>query len=311
MKAVQINKYGGSEVLEVVETSNPIPAKSQVLVEVYAASINPFDRTIRIGKLKDKVPLKFPVIIGGDFAGVVTEVGEGVSDYKKGNEIYGSALVLNGGSGAFAEQAAVNVAKSALKPREVNFEEAASLPLVGSSAVQALEEHIKLAPGQKILIHGGAGGIGSIAIQLAKALGASVATTVSTGDIQFVKGLGADEVVDYKTQKFEEILKDYDAVFNTVKGDIADRSFQVLKKGGIIVSMVGAPNAELAKKHEVTAIGQGTHTNAPHLKRLAELVDSGKIKPQVDKVFSLDQVKEAFDYQEKSSPNGKVVLSLR
>ena len=311
MKAVQINKYGGSAVLEVVDIPTPTPGKGQVLVEVHAASINPFDSNLRAGYMKDMIPLELPKTWGGDFAGIVTGIGEGITDIKEGDEIYGSALVLNGGSGAFAQAAVANVANASVKPKSINFEEAASLPLVGSSAVQALEEHIKLQSGQKILIHGGAGGIGSIAIQIAKAAGAHVATTVSSDDMQFVKDLGADEVIDYKTQKFEEILKEYDAVFNTVRGDTADKSFQVLKKGGIIVSMVGAPSPELAKKHEVTAIGQGTETNAKHLTRLAELVDSDKVKPQVDKVFPLDQVKEAFDHLEKASPRGKVVLKIK
>jgi NADPH:quinone reductase and related Zn-dependent oxidoreductases len=216
--------------LETADIPNPIPAKGQVVVEVYAASINPFDQTIREGYLKDKISLQFPVTLGGDLAGVVTEVGEGVIDLRKGDEIYGSAIVLNKGSGAFAEYASVNIANSGLKPKRITFEEAAALPLVGSSAVQALEEHIKLQSAQKILIHGGAGGIGSIAIQLAKALGAYVATTVGTDDIQFVKDLGADEVIDYKTQKFEEILKEFDAVFDMVGRETTDKSFTSTKK---------------------------------------------------------------------------------
>lgn len=311
MKAVQINKYGGSEVLEIKDVQTPKPSKGQILVEVHAASINPFDWKLRAGYMKEMIPLTFPVTMGGDFAGVVTELGESVSKFKIGDEVYGSALILNGSSGGFAEVAAVNAANIANKPKSLNSEEAAALPVVGASAVQGFEENIKLQKTQKILIHGGAGGIGSIAIQLAKYLGAYVATTVSTDDIQFVKDLGADEVIDYKNQKFEELLKDYDAVFDTVGGETADKSFKVLKKGGVIVSMLGQPNPDLAKQHGVAAIGQGTETNAKHLTRLAELVDSGKIKAQVDKTFPLDHVKEAFDYQEKSSPRGKVVLKIR
>ena len=309
MKAVQIKGYGGTEVVEINSNApEPSPAEGQVLVEVHAASINPFDYKIRSGMLKDNIPLQFPYIPGGDFSGIVTKFGGGASEFKIGDEVFGSALVLNGSSGAFAEVAAANVKNIALKPKKIDFNEAASLPLVGSSAIQALEEHIKLQNGQKILIHGGAGGIGSIAIQLARHLGTYIATTVSTDDKEFVKSLGADQIIDYKTEKFEELLSDFDAVFDTVGGKTTDNSFKVLKKGGILVSMRGQPNEELAKQYGVTAIGQGTDINREHLTRLAELVDQGVIKPQVDKVFPLEQVKEAFDHLEKGSPQGKVVL---
>lgn len=311
MKAVQYSRYGGSEVLEVNDIQPPLPAKVQVLVEVYAASINPFDSKLRAGYMRDMIPLTFPVTAGGDFAGVVTKVGEGVTEFKMGDKVYGSSLILNGGSGSYAEFTAANVANIAQKPKSTNFEEAAALPLVGSSAVQAIEEHIKLMSGQKILIHGGAGGIGHIAIQLAKATGAYITTTVSQEDIEFVKQLGTDEAIDYKSQKFEELLKDYDAVFDTVGGNTTNRSFKVLKKGGVIVSMLGQPDPDLAKQQGVTAIGQGTQTNSKHLRRLAELVDSGKIKVEVNKVFPLDQVKEAFDYHQKNNPRGKVVLQVK
>ena len=164
---------------------------------------------------------------------------------------------------------------------------------------------------QKILIHGGAGGIGHVAIQLAKALGAYVITTVSEGDREFVKGLGADEVVDYKAQKFEEIVKDCSGVFDIVGGEVTNKSFQVLKKGGVLVTIAGMPDMDLAKAHGAIAIRQGTDVNAKHLSRLAELVGSGKIKVHVDRIFPLEQIKEAFDYQEKQSPRGKVVLRVR
>ncbi len=322
MKAVQINQYGGNEVLEINRNvPKPTPSKDQVLVEVYAASINPVDWKIREGYLKGMAPLEFPATLGGDFAGRVIELGEGVSGLKVGDEVYGSAIVLNGGSGAFAEFLVVNTSNMAHKPHYINFEEASALPLVGSSAIQALEDHIKLQNGphnafasrgkQKILIHGGAGGIGHIAIQLAKAKGAYVATTASSDDKSFVKKLGADEVIDYKTQKFEEVLKDFGAVFDTVGGETTSNSFLVLKRGGTIVSMVGQPDKELAQKYGINAIGQFTQVNRKYLTRLAELVDNGKIKVHVDKVFSLDEVKEAFRYQKEVRPRGKVVLHIK
>jgi NADPH:quinone reductase-like Zn-dependent oxidoreductase len=257
-----------------------------------------------------KDSLKLPFIPGGDFAGVVKKLGEGTSNFKEGDEVYGQAIVLNGGSGAFAEMAAINTANSALKPKSISLEEAGALPLVGSSAIQALEDHIKLQPKQKILIHGGAGGIGHIAIQLAKALGAYVATTVSTDDVEFVKSLGADEVVDYKTQQFDQILKDFDAVFDNVGGETTNKSFEVLKKGGVIVSMLGQPDPQLAMQHSVTAIGQATQITTDRLNRLTALVDSGKIKVHVAQVFPLERVQEAFKLQE-THPRGKVVLKMR
>lgn len=312
MKAAQYNKYGGPEVIEINENApKPTVASGQVLVEVHAASLNPFDYKLRTGYMQKMIPLKFPFTIGGDFSGVVVELGPNVSGFKIGDEVYGQALVLNGGSGAIAEFAASNVANAAHKPKSVDHIKAASLPLVGASAIQALEEHIKLKSGQKILIHGGAGGIGSIAIQVAKALGAYVAATVGTENVEFAKGLGADKVLDYKTEKFEEMLHDFDAVFDTVGGETAERSFRVLRKGGVIVSMLGAPNPDLAKKYGITAIGQNTVTNSQRLVRIAEFVEKGAVKPQVDKVFSLDQTKEAFEYLETAHPRGKVVVKVK
>lgn len=230
----------------------PSPSKNQVLVEVYAASLNPVDWKIWAGYFKE-MPVKFPMTLGGDFAGRVVKAGEGVNEFKVGDEIFGSAIILNGGSGAFAEMAAANTANITQKPRNIDFTKACALPLVGCSAVQALEEHIKLQSRQKILIHGGAGGIGHIAIQLAKALGAYVATTVSEDDMDFVKRIGTDQVIGYQNQAFEEILKDFDAVFDTVGGEVTDKSFKVVKRGGRLVSMLGQPNEELAQKFGVTA----------------------------------------------------------
>lgn len=311
MKAVQINKYGGPQVIEINENApKPSLAKNQILVEVQAASINPIDWKVRAGYLKEMMPLSFPITLGGDFAGIVSKIGEGVSGFKLGDEVYGQASLLNGGSGSFAEFVAANTINTALKPKKADFVEASALPLAGSSALQALEEHIKLKKGQKILIHGGAGGIGHIAIQLAKALGAFTVAAVYTDDKEFVKGLGADEVIDYKTQKFEQILKDYDAVFDTVGGETTIKSFDVIKKGGVFVSMLGQPDLKLAGKYGISAIGQGTKTDRAHLTRLGVLVDSGKIKVHVDKVFSLKQVKEAFEYKEKIHSKGKVVIKI-
>lgn len=312
MKSVQYSSYGEATVLELNDNS-PTPAlkSGQVLVENYAASVNAIDWKVRAGYMKDMMPVQFPVTIGGDFAGKITRVGEAVTDLKVGDEVFGQAIILNGGSGSMAEFVAANVANTALKPVSTSFEESSALPLAGVSALQALEDHIKLQSGQKILIHGGAGGLGHLAIQIAKALGAYVVTTVNSKHTEFVKSLGADEVIDYKMQKFEEILKDFDAVFDTVGGETTDKSFKILKKGGVIVSMVGQPSSDLATQHGVTAIGQMTQTTTAHLQRLSELVDAGKVKVHVDKIYSLAEVQDAFTFQEKQHPQGKVVVRIK
>lgn len=302
MKAVQINQYGEFDVIQVNDVPKPAVKENLTLVEVYSASINPFDYIVMRGFMKDYIKTGFPFTIGGDFSGKRTDTGE---------EVFGTAMILSGGSGAFAEYATVNPERMARKPKNIDFIQAASLPLVGSSTVQALEDEIKLRKGQKVLIHGGAGGIGSVAIQLAKHLGARVSTTVAQKDIDFVMNLGADDVIDYKNEKFEEKLKDLDAVFDTIGGETMERSFKVLKKGGVIASMKGQPSEDLAKQYEVKGISINTKTNTSHLNRVKELVEEEIIKPQVDKVFSLSETKEAFIYKQNNHPRGKVILKIR
>lgn len=310
MKAVQLPTYGESDVLQINNVPDPSLKPGQILVKNSAASVNPFDIKIASGMYKDTIPLQLPVIPGGDYAGTIMQIGEGVTEFQMGDEVYGSANILSGGSGAFAEIVVANTKNTAKKPANASFEEAAALVLTGVSAVQALEEHIQLKSGQKILIHGGAGGVGSAAIQIAKALGAHVATTVSIDDVEFVTQLGADEVIDYKTEKFEEKLSDFDAVYDTVGGETAERSFQVLKPSGIIVSMVGQPNPELGKSKGITAIGQSTHTTTARLNRLSELITSGKVQAKIDKTFSLEQIQEAYTIVAKVHPRGKIVLKI-
>jgi alcohol dehydrogenase len=220
MKSAQITRYGNTnEVLEIRQTSTPNLSAGKVLVEVKAAGINPIDWKIREGYMQQMIHLQFPSTLGLDFFGIVKQVGEDVSsDFNQGDGVYGQAGVPMGGSGSFSDVALANATSIAHKPKTLGHMEAAALPLVGVSAWQALVENIALSNGQKILIHGGAGGIGSIAIQLAKNLGARVATTASINDKQFVQELGADEVIDYRTQTFEDIVHDYDAVVDTVRG---------------------------------------------------------------------------------------------
>jgi alcohol dehydrogenase len=314
MKSAQIKRYGGSEVVE-INQNTPAPndpSAGKVLVRIKAAGVNPVDWKIREGYMQQMMPLRFPSILGMDFSGVIERVGEGVSGLKQGDEVYGDAAVIRGGSGAFAEMVLANADSIAHKPNTLSHNEAAGLPLVGVSAWQTLVETMGLSKGQKILIHGGAGGIGSIAIQLAKHLGAYVATTSSTNDKEFAKELGADEVIDYKTQTFENVLShDYDAVFDTVGGETYTRSFKVLKRGGIIVSMLEQPNQELMDRFDVKAIFQFiTQVNSERLTKLAQWVDQNNRRVNVDMTFPLDEAGKALDYQRDVHPRGKVVLEV-
>ena len=308
--------YGSSEVVEINQNAAAPndPSDEKVLVKVKAAGVNPIDWKIREGYMQQMIPLQFPSTLGMDFSGTIEKVGAGVSGFNVGDdEVYGQASVTRGGSGAFAEIALANADSIAHKPKSLNHQEAAGLPLVGVSAWQALVETIGLTDGRKkILIHGGAGGIGSIAIQLAKRLGAYVATTASTNDKQFVKELGADEVIDYKTQTFEDLLPhDYDAVFDTVGGETYKRSFEVLKRGsGMIVSMLEQPNQQLMEQFGVKAIFQFTQVNRERLTKLAQWVDQNNIRVNVDRTFPLEEAGKALDYQKDVHPRGKVVLAI-
>ncbi len=310
MFAAQINQYGEVAEIKIQETKVPELKEGQVLVKVKAASVNPFDVTLRSGKIQQMMPLPFPFTQGGDLAGVVTAVGTGVKDRAIGDEVYGTASVANGGSGAMAQFAAANVGNLAGRPNNVSWEEAAALPLAGVSAIQVLEEHMNIQPGQKILIHGGAGGIGSLAIQVAKMHGAYVATTVRQDWFEFARGLGADEVIDYKTEEFENRIKDYDAVLDTVGGEVTNKSLTVLRRGGILVTMIGTPDEAKAKERGITTVRQMTKVNTERLARLAGYIETGKIKPQIGKIFEWPQVAPAYDYYEQQSPKGKVVVSL-
>jgi alcohol dehydrogenase len=312
MKSARINRYGGSEVIEINQnTPESTLSSGKVLVSIKSAGINPVDWKIREGAFQQMIPLQFPFTLGMDFSGVIKQVGEGVSsDFKQGDEVYGQAGVINGGSGAFAEMALAKTETISNKPKRLGHVEAAGLPLVGVSAWRALVENIGLSDGQRILIHGGAGGIGSIAIQLAKYLGAFVATTVSANDKAFVQELGADQVIDYKSQNFEDLLHDYDSAFDTVGGDTYKRSFKVLKKGGIIISMLEQPNSELMNQYNVKAIFQFTQADRERLTKLAEWVDQNNIRVNIDRTFSLNEAGKALDYQKDVHPRGKVVLTV-
>ncbi len=311
MKAAQLNEYGDPSVIQINEVDTPTLKQGQVLVEVHASSLNPFDSAIRAGYMKDAIPLEFPATLGGDIAGVVTEVSEDVSDISVGDKVYGQANVVAGNSGAFAEFAATSAGQIAKAPEGLDFKQAASLPLVGVSAWQALVRHINLQSGQKLFIHGGAGGIGTVAIQIAKHIGAYVAVSATGESIDYVKQLGADEVIDYKAKDFADILKDYDAVFDTTTGADFNKSLAILKSGGTAVSMLVQADEAKAKDLGVTALTQSTKVTTEALDALRQLVEEGVVTPHVDKVFTLEQIREAFEAKENGTVNGKIVIEIR
>lgn len=310
MKAAQISEYGDASVVNIVDIDKPKAKAGQVVVEVHAASLNPFDTIVRTGYVKDTMPLELPVTLGGDIAGKIVEVGEGVEDFTVGDSVFGQANAVAGNSGAFAEFAATAANQVGKAPANLSSNEAASLPLVGVSAIQALTEHINVQPGQKLFIHGGGGGIGSVAVQIAKQIGAYVAATATGDDVQRVSDLGADEVIDYKQQDFTDLLKDYDAAYDTVGGGDFVKMFGILKQGGVAVTMIAAPEKEKAKEYGVTAINQMTSVTTEKLNELCKLAEEGVVKPNVGKVFPLTDTRQAFEARESGSVHGKIVLQI-
>jgi NADPH:quinone reductase-like Zn-dependent oxidoreductase len=309
MKAAQINNYGGPDAVVVQDAEKPSIQTGMVLVEVYASSLNPFDTMVRDGKTG--IPLELPATLGGDLAGIISEVGEGVSHVKPGDKIFGQANAVAGNSGAWAEFALTKGEQVSLMPSNVNFSEAAVSVLVGVSALQAITEELDIQQGQKLLIQGGAGGIGAAAVQIAKKLGAYVAVTVSTDDVDYAKALGADEVIDYKTQKFQDILKDYDAVFDSVGGDVFVQSYEVLKQGGKALSMIAPGDEAKASEKSIISKTQSTKINTERLNKLRELIEAGTVSVRIDSTYPLEQIKEAFEKRESGTAKGKVALEIK
>jgi alcohol dehydrogenase len=332
MKAMVIDRYGKVP-LHLEEMPAPDLGEYEVLAEIHAASINPVDFKIRDGKVKMLVKYKMPLILGNDFSGVVIKVGAKVTRFKAGDEIYGRPRKSK--IGTFAEFISIHEDDIALKPINLSFEEAASIPLVGLTTYQALDDILQLQKGQKILIQAGAGGVGTFAIQLAKLMGATVATTASEAGMNLVKSLGADEIINYKTEKFENRLKNYDAVFDTLGGEILEKSFGILKDGGKIVSVSGLPNARfgkeygsgfiktllfsaasskltaLEKKHNVQYTFLFMKPSGEQLRVITEFIESGKIKPVIDIIFPFKDAQKAMEYAESGRAKGKIILKVR
>lgn len=331
MKAFFIDRYGESQG-RIGEVPEPEPGINDVLIKVHASSVNLLDSKIRKGEFKLILPYSFPLIMGNDLAGVVVRVGAGVRHFKPGDEVY--ARPPESRIGTFAELIAVDQSALALKPKNITMEQAAALPLVALTAWQVLVETARLKKGQKVFIHAGSGGVGSIAIQLAKHLGAFVATTTSTSNVDWVKALGADVVIDYKQQNFETVLRDYDVVLNSLGPVELEKSLSVLKPGGQLISISGPPTAEFAKEQKLfwglgwvmRLLSSGIRRKArkkdvryafvfmrasgAQLEKITALVESGVITPVVDRTFPFESTAEALSYVERGRAKGKVVIKL-
>jgi len=307
MKAIRFHDYGGPEVLKYEDVPRPEPQQGEVLIQVRAASVNPLDLAVREGWMASMIPLQLPAIAGVDVAGTVKATGKGVTDFSIGQDVYG---FLSMGSGAYAEYATVAIETIASQPQTLDYVQAASVPLAATAAWQALFEVGGLKEGQKVLVHGGAGGVGTFAVQMAKLKGARVLATASDQNVEFVKKLGADEVIDYRTTPFETIAHSVDVVLDLIGGETQQRSWGVLKAGGMLVSLLGPPSQEDAAKYGVRAAFLGAQPTTGLLKEFADLLDRGQIKPHVGKVFPLEQARQAQELKRHGHTRGKIVLKI-
>jgi NADPH:quinone reductase-like Zn-dependent oxidoreductase len=333
MKAFIVDQYKKKGALRLGEMPEPVLRDDDVLIEIHAAGLNLLDSKIRNGEFKLILPYRPPFILGHDVAGTVVRVGANVRQFKPGDEIY--ARPRDGRVGTFAEFIAINEADVALKPENLSMEEAASIPLVGLTAWQVLVEKAKLTNGQKVLIHAGSGGVGTFAIQLAKHLSATVATTTSAANVELVRGLGADVVIDYKKEDFEKILSGYDVVLNSLDGDTLQKSLSVLKPGGKLISISGPPDVTFAteqglnwflrqvlrflsfgvrrkaKRHRVSYSFLFMRASGEQLSKITALIEVGGIRPVMDRVFPFEATNEALSYIETGRSKGKVVVKIR
>ena len=306
MKAVLIHKYGGPEELKYENAPEPVVNPDDVLIKVFATSVNPIDWKVREGHTKGM--RVFPVILGWDVSGVIEKVGTDVQDYYVGDEVYARPDVSR--NGTYAEYVAVRAGEIYFKPKTIGHLQAAAIPLAGLTAWQGLFDHGKLQAGQKILIHGAAGGVGTLAVQLAKWKGAYVIGTSSEKNIAFLKELGADEVIDYHKENFEEKLKDIDVVFDTVGAETQIKSLKVLKPGGILVSTVGIKDMDALKVKGLHGSQYMAQSVPENLKQLAELIDAGKLKPVIAQVLPLKEIVKAHQLSEGGHTRGKIVLKV-
>jgi NADPH:quinone reductase-like Zn-dependent oxidoreductase len=305
MNAMRIEAFGGPEVLHLQKIPVPEPREGEMLLKIRAASVNPVDYKIRLGKYPAVQADQLPYVLGRDAAGDVEACGKGVTTFVEGDPIYAFVGIERG---CYAEYVIVKETEPSRKPSTLDYAAAAAVPLAGITAWQGLFRHGGLKPGQRVLIHAGSGGVGHFAIQFAKAKGAYVITTVSGEYVDFVRRLGADEVIDYKKQKFENEVRDVDMVFDLIGGETEDRSWGVLKKGGILVSTLFPPSQEKAKNHGVRGMRYTAEENGSELGEIASLIDAGKVKPTVSKTFPLRDAMAALQLVEQGHTQGKVVL---
>jgi NADPH:quinone reductase-like Zn-dependent oxidoreductase len=308
MKAVRIHTFGGTEVLKCEDVPKPQAKSDEALVRIKAAGVNPIDWKVREGYRKEMLGDMLPLTLGVDMAGVIEKTGEGVRDFKPGDEVYGYMGASHGGT--YAQYLTADATAIAPKPESLDFIQAAAIPLGALVGWQTLFDTAHLERGQTVLIHGASGGVGHMAVQLARWKGAKVIGTASAKNADFLKSIGADQVIDYHTTRFEDVVHNVDVVLDTQAGDTQRRSYQVLKKGGILVSTLGIDDPGEAAKYGVRATGFMAQPNGGELREIARLVDEGKIKPEVAQVLSLKDVAKAHQLSETGHVRGKIVLKV-
>ena len=307
MKAAYLNEYGGPEVLKYGDVPDPVAGVNEVIVDIHAASVNAADWKVRSGNYPPAAA--FPYILGRDFSGVVSAVGNEVDDLRVGDAVFG--VCDAGQEGAYAEKIAIKAAIIARKPDQLSHIDAAALALAGLTAVVSIEDTLKLQAGEVILIQGGAGGVASFAVQLAKHIGAHVITTASAANHEFLASLGADEIIDYNAQDFSEVVSDCDAVFDTVGGDVVEKSFTVLKPGGRAAFIASGAEAPPSPRDDVQSLRPQVGRDRPHLERIVELVDSGAVRVPNITLFPLSESAAAHRVSESRHLRGKLVFEVR
>jgi NADPH:quinone reductase-like Zn-dependent oxidoreductase len=307
MRAVRIHDFGGSDVLQLENIERPEADADEVLIEIHAASVNTVDYKTRSGAFPAVTREQLPVTLGRDVSGMIVQCGRAVESLHLGEEVY---ALLDRDHGSYAEYVVAPAAICALKPQTLDHITAASVPLAGLTAWQGLFDHGRLQAGETVLVHGGAGGVGHLAVQLAKAKGARVAATVSHADIELMQALGVDEIIDYKALRFEDVVHDVDLVFDLIGGETQRRSWSVLKPGGRLVSTHGQPSASEARAHHVVAAGYMAQPNAAQLAEIAALIDQDRVRPLVRASFGLEQARTAQERAEHDHALGKVVLRV-
>jgi NADPH:quinone reductase-like Zn-dependent oxidoreductase len=307
MKVIRIPEFGGPEVLRLESVAVPKPGIGELLVKVGAAGVNPVDYKIRNGKYPAVKQDKLPYVLGRDVCGTVVECGPSAARFAKGDAVFAMPGI---GRGGYAEYAVVKVSEAAPKPESLDVIQAGAVPLAALTAWQGLFTHGNLKSGQRVLIHGGSGGVGHFAIQFAKAKGAHVITTVSAANLDFVRRLGADEVIDYQAQRFEDVVAEVDLVFDLVGGETQERSWKVLKRGGVLVSTLTEPSQDDAAARGARGLRYTVTESGADLATIGELIDSGKVKPVITKTYQLKEAAAAERFLEQEHPAGKVVLSV-